>query len=380
MKYLPAFTIASLFAFSVSTLFSQITLPPSGDNQKASVTQYMGMANVTVTYSSPNVHGPNNEDRTGKIWGELVPYGEADLGFGYSNASNPSPWRAGANESTIITFSHDTKVEGKLLPAGTYSLHMIPSEKEWTIIFNKNTQAWGSFFYDAKGDALRVTVTPHANAYTEWLTYNFTDRNMDNCTLELQWENLAVPITFSVDNMMQLYADNLRYELTGAKGFQVDSWVNAANWCAQNNINLEEALQWADYAINAPFQGVRNFNTLSCKSNVLQAMGKVDEANAMMREAIQDPGATALNIHFYARGLQVQNKQEEAFEIFKMNYERHKSDPVTHLGMARGYSAKKDYKTALKYINSGLALNPGGQLKPILDDCKIKLENNQDIN
>lgn len=91
----------------------QITLPPSGNNQKSCITQYMGLASVSVTYNSPNVMDDEGNDRSGKIWGDLVPYGYSNLYFGLSSQENPSPWRAGANENTTIEFSHDVVVQGK---------------------------------------------------------------------------------------------------------------------------------------------------------------------------------------------------------------------------------------------------------------------------
>jgi len=121
-----------------------LTLPPSGNNQKASVTQFIGPVKITIDYSSPAVHSPGGEDRRGKIWGKLVPYGVAPLGV----SPKPSPWRAGANENTTFSISENVAIEGKPLPAGTYGLHMIPGPEEWTVIFNKNHEAWGSFFYD----------------------------------------------------------------------------------------------------------------------------------------------------------------------------------------------------------------------------------------
>src|ERR1041385_7919759 len=76
----------------------RLTLPPSGNNQKAATIQYIGPVRVEVQYSSPAVHGPNGVDRRGQIWGKLVPYGMSNLGIGNGK---PDPWRAGANENTV---------------------------------------------------------------------------------------------------------------------------------------------------------------------------------------------------------------------------------------------------------------------------------------
>src|SRR2546429_7024367 len=89
---------------------SELSLPPNGDNQKAEVSQWIGLVKITIAYHSPNVHRGGGKDRTGHIWGELLQYGFFDEGYGPSRAT---PWRAGANESTTVTFSHDVKVEGQ---------------------------------------------------------------------------------------------------------------------------------------------------------------------------------------------------------------------------------------------------------------------------
>ncbi|MFQ5675479.1 MAG: DUF2911 domain-containing protein, partial [bacterium] len=126
-----------------------------------------------------------------KIWGELVPYGMAP-GTRFSN-DKPFPWRAGANENTTIEFNNDILVEGQRLAAGKYGIHMIPSEKDWTIIFSKNNSAWGSFSYNKEEDALRVTVTPVAAPHQEWLMYEFEDLAGTSATGYLYWEKLKVP-------------------------------------------------------------------------------------------------------------------------------------------------------------------------------------------
>src|SRR6476660_1612235 len=130
--------------------FGSLTLPPSGDNQHAIVTQYIGLVQVSVDYNSPDVHAPDGSDRHGKIWGGLVPYGMANLGFG--TCGDQCPWRGGANENTIFKVSHDVKVQGQPLKAGAYGVHFIPGENEWTIIFSNNSTSWGSFTYKPSED------------------------------------------------------------------------------------------------------------------------------------------------------------------------------------------------------------------------------------
>ena len=152
---------------------------------KASVTQRIGVdTDITIDYSRPGVKGR-------KIWGDLVPYG-MNPGNKESN-KKPYPWRAGANENTTIEFNKPVKIEGKELPAGKYGIHMIPSETTWTIIFSKKNAEWGSFSYDEKNDALRITVTPVKAPFEEWLTFGFDDLAGTSATAFLHWEELKVP-------------------------------------------------------------------------------------------------------------------------------------------------------------------------------------------
>ena len=114
-------------ALPVVTFSQALTLPPSGGNQPSSVIQAIGSVEVRIDYSSPDVTGPNGADRRGEIWGQLVPYGVTNLGFGTSSLA---PWRAGANENTVFTVSQDVEIEGEALKAGRYGLHMIAEEDE----------------------------------------------------------------------------------------------------------------------------------------------------------------------------------------------------------------------------------------------------------
>ena len=134
----------------------------------------LALPKLTFTYSSPNIHAPDGTDRTGHIWGELVPYGVNNLGFGTASAA---PWRAGANENTVVYFSEDVKINGKDLKAGTYGLHLIvEKDNPWTWVFSKNHTSWGSYFYDQKEDALRVEANAMDAPFVEYLTYGFDER------------------------------------------------------------------------------------------------------------------------------------------------------------------------------------------------------------
>jgi hypothetical protein len=185
----------------------------------------------------------------------------SDLGF---NSCKECPYRGGANENTVFAVSHDVKIQGQPLPAGRYGLHFIPGETEWTVIFSKDADSWGSFWYDQKNDALRVKVKPGTTDYHEWLTYEFTERDPGKVTVALQWENLQVPVTVSVDDVNALWVENLRKELRGSAGFWWQNWQQAADFCAQKKINLPEALTWAERAVSDPTWsgGDANFGTL----------------------------------------------------------------------------------------------------------------------
>jgi Protein of unknown function (DUF2911) len=141
--------------------------PPASANAK------IGTTDISVKYSSPAVKGR-------KIWGELVPYGQV--------------WRTGANEATTITFSKDVTVEGQKLKAGTYALFTIPTDKEWTIIFNKTAKQWGAFKYDQGQDALRVKVKPvAAKSMNERMKIDVQPKGKTAGVVTIMWENLAVP-------------------------------------------------------------------------------------------------------------------------------------------------------------------------------------------
>ena len=370
MNKLTTFLLPFALLFNALLLQAQLTTPPIGGNKKASVTELVGLTNVTINYDRPAVKG-----REGKIWGQLVHNGFKDLGYGISKAA---PWRAGANENTTIEFSTDVKVEGKALPAGKYGLFMAMGVGEATVIFSKKNSAWGSYFYKQEDDALRVTVkTMPLTEGVERLKYEFMDEVVNAATVSLMWEKLKIPFRIETD-LVKNQIDVFRKEIAGAKGEDWKAAVQAANYCVEYNSNLPEALEWATYAVNGPYVGEKNFRTLSCLANVQNKMGKTAEADATMKLAL--PMGNLSDVHLYARGLLDQKRGKEAFDIFKMNNDKYPDEFISLMGMTRGYSAIGDYKKALEFAQKALPKAPDAELKTSAEGMIEKLKKGEAIN
>ncbi len=355
-----------------------LTLPPSGDNQHSVVTQYIGPVAVTIDYNSPDVRSPTGDDRSGKIWGALVPYGMANLGFG--TCGDQCPWRGGANENTVFTVSHAVKVQGQPLPAGSYGLHFIPGREEWTVVFSRNSTSWGSFFYDAKEDALRVTAKPEASEHHEWLTYEFTDRQPAKATVAMKWEKLALPLAITVDDIQQLYLAKIRQELRTNVGFAWQNWVAATQYCLQNKINLEEAARWARHATDPTQIGQENFVTLSNLAQALAAVGQAAEAKETMDRALNHRTAGPVEIHGYGRQLLGQGKAAEAMQVFELNARRFDGAWPTEVGLMRGHAALGHDKEALEHGRKALAQAPDDLNRTNLQNLVKQLEEGKAIN
>lgn len=362
-----------LFLAALSTTgFSQLTVPPDGGNKKAMVGERIGITDVTIHYDRPAVKG-----RDGKIWGGLIYTGYSDQGFGTSKAA---PWRAGANENTTIEFSTDVKIEGQPLSAGKYGLFIAYDPNECTIIFSKNNTSWGSFFYMEGEDALRVKVKPvPLDKSVERLKYEFMDETENSAKLALLWEKLSIPFKVEVD-LDKLQFESFRRELRSEKSFNPgwQSYHQAAKYAADKNINLEEGLVWAEQAISAPFVGEANFQTLSTKADILAKLGRVKEADTLMKKAF--PMGTMQQLHQYGRQLMLNKRNKEALEVFTLNYQKYPNQFTTLMGMTRGNSAMGDFKTALKYANLALALAPDQANKNFLQTAIDKLKAEKDIN
>src|SRR5262252_1974456 len=203
-------------AASVAAQTPPLTLPDA--SPRATVSERVGLTDIEIRYHRPAVNGR-------KIWGDLVPWGDV--------------WRAGANENTTIEFSTPVTVQGHALPAGTYGLHMIPVENgNWTVAFSKTASAWGSFSYDEKEDAARITVKPQPGEFLERLSYEFTDVTDKSISAVLRWEKVRVSIPIEIDTRAVVVA-SLRSELRGLPRFSWQGWNQAASWCARNDVNLD---------------------------------------------------------------------------------------------------------------------------------------------
>ncbi|MGC4034854.1 MAG: DUF2911 domain-containing protein [Chitinophagaceae bacterium] len=362
--------ILTALLFSFVFTHAQLTSLPSGGNKKATVSERIGLTDVSVSYSRPHVNG-----REGKIWGQLVHNGFIDQGFGTAKAA---PWRAGANENTTIEFSNAVKIEGKDLPAGKYGFFIAYDPNEATIIFSKNHDSWGSYYYNEKEDALRVKIKPVSlDKSVEWLKYEFLDQTESSSVITLEWEKLSFPFKVETDyinNQVEIF----RKELRGDKGFTWTGWDQAANWCAQRNVNLDEALLWADSATSINFGGDKSFQAWSTKAQVLDKLGREAEAADIMKKSMAF--ANMQEIHQYGRQLLTQKKSKEALEIFKMNFAKNPNQFTTLMGLTRGYSANGDYKNALKYATQASAIAPDDLNKKNLETMIGKLKEGKDAN
>lgn len=363
------FTIL-LAALTLSVaLHAQITMPPAGGNKKASVAERIGITDVKIDYDRPAVNG-----REGKIWGGVVHYGFADLDYGTSKAA---PWRAGANENTTFSFSTDVSVEGKMLPAGKYGFFIAMGPEKATLIFSKYNTAWGSFYYDPKDDALRVEVpVVKVSESVERLKYEFSDQKENSAVISMQWEKVKIPFTVSVDLHKEQIASFRREFNMGTFYRYWQNMQTAANYCLVNNINLEEGLSWADRSINTYF-GEANFLTLSTYAGLLEKLNRKTEADSIMKKAL--PMATMIQLYIYGRSLQRQKKHKEAFDVYKLSYDRFGDDIYTLIGMIKGNAAVGNTKEALKYGDKAIAISKDSNTKTYIEKLMTDVKEGKDV-
>jgi len=343
---IPCLLLIATFCVAQST---QMNLPRQSQN--AQITQRIGITDVTIKYSRPLVNKR-------KIWGGLVPYGQV--------------WRAGANENTTITFPNDVTIDGKPLEAGTYGLHMIPNENDWTIIFSKQHDAWGSFTYKESEDALRVTVKPQPADFHNALTYDFDQLQPDSAVVVMSWDKLAVPFKVAVD-VNKVVEASLHNQLRGLSQYTWDAWDDAATYLVDNKVDLNEALKYENNSI----QNEDRFENEMTKSRILTAMGQTAESEQAKQRALSL--ANAQQLYGYGRQLQREGKQKEAFAVFKQAAEKDPNNWLSHAGLARIAVGEGNYPEATKQMQAALAGAPD-PAKSGVESLIKRLQANDDIN
>ncbi len=267
----PSRLVAPLLALGVSLLVGSASaeLVTPRVSPKVTLTQTLGVTDITLVYSRPGVRG-----RT--VWGDVVPWDK--------------PWRTGANEATTFTCSTDVKVNGQTLPAGTYSFFTIPNAAEWTIVFSKQKDLWGAFDYDPAHDQLRVKAKPTPAEFREWMELGFEDLMPDalplcpsSGKLVLRWDKVAVPITIETD-MTQRVLAAARDEMTKLKP---DDWrtpFRAASFSFDNGVDdQDETWSWIRRSVKID----ENYQNLSLLARMQAKGGHKQDAIASATKAVK---------------------------------------------------------------------------------------------
>jgi len=343
--------LAASFSIAQTATNETVMLNLPRASQHARVTQRIGITDITVNYHRPLVNGR-------QIFGKVVPYGQV--------------WRAGANENTTISFSDPVTIEGQTLDKGTYGLHMIPGENQWTVIFSKNSTAWGSFTYKQDEDALRVNVKPQTAEFHDALSYDFDEVKPDSTAVTMRWDKVAVPFKVAV-NVNDIVVSSIRQQLHGLNQYYWEGWDDAAGYFLANKIDLDEALKDEDQSI----QVEERYDNLMNKSHILEAMGRNEDANTFRAKALDR--ASALQLYFYARQLQGAKKQDEAMAMFRSTAQKFPDYWTSHLGLARVYSAQGDFDKAVKEAKLSLA-GVSDANRTTVENYVKRLEAKEDIN
>jgi tetratricopeptide (TPR) repeat protein len=343
---------ASIIAFAIALMYlvdvsAQGVTVPRPASPAAKVSQTIGISTVTINYSRPSV-------KKREIWGSLVPYGWNVQSFG---GQKEAPWRAGANENTIIELSNDATIEGKAVPAGSYGLFfVINKDNTGEVVLSKENQSWGSFWYDPAKDQLRAPIKIRDNTHTEMLTYDFINLDKNSAELVLNWEKKQFPVSikFAVD---ELVVANATQQLKGATGFNWQGYASAANYTLQNKVNMDQGLVWIDQAIAQE----KRFGTMIVKAGLLKETGKAEESEKIRKESLTVAKEAELNAYGYQ--LLGQNDFDKAIEVFKLATEKFPKSPNAWDSLGEGYALKGDNKNAVISFKKSLSMNPPENVK-----------------
>lgn len=219
-------SVILLIGFLLESLaLAQLRTPILSPRQ--TITQVVGVSDVTVDYSRPSIRGR-------KIMGGLVPFNDV--------------WRTGANASTKISFTDDVMLEGKKVVAGEYAIYTIPTQTDWTIILSKNLTAGGRYPGEAD-DALRVVVPSQKSSDTvESFTINITDLKSNSAFVQLAWENTAVRFKMEFDIDSKIMA-GIEKAMSDMKSRNAQVYQQAADYYFSNDKDLNKALEWINKSI-----------------------------------------------------------------------------------------------------------------------------------
>lgn len=256
-KKLAILGIAAFVSISFAAMAQQLKTPAPSPTQ--TLKQNFALGDITIEYSRPSV-------KSRVVFGDLVPFDKL--------------WRTGANASTKITFSDKVKLEGKDVPAGTYSLYTIPGKTDWTIIINKNTTLWGSDGYKQDEDIVRFKVKSNTMAdKVETFTINVADVTTSTANIEFTWEKtrVAFNVASNIDSVMM---KNIETALSPA---DKRPYYQAANYYYENGKDLTKALEWDNKAIE---QNPKAFYMVHLKAKILMKQKNYKDAIAAAEQSI----------------------------------------------------------------------------------------------
>jgi hypothetical protein len=350
---------------------AQMDIPPDGGNTTAMASEDVGITTITIKYHRPGVKG-----REGKIWGTLVPYGFNV--FNLATGKPASPWRAGANEATTISFEHDIKVEGKDLKAGTYALFMAMGKDTVTVIFSKQAEAWGTFFYRPEYDILRIYVKPVTlEKSVERLKYEFIDQQEKSCVVTMQWEKVLVPFRVDVD-VDHIVLNRVREQLIGPKGFASGNLVQICRYYFNKDMNLEEAVGWAQRAVTGMPFGQSNYETVRTLAIGYEKLNRFPQADSVMNTVLPFSGMS--QVSSYSRNMLSLKRNERALEVMLNAQKRFGDVYAVNNGLSFAYAATGEYTKALEFAKKALAQAPSPQAKATVTANIEKLKAGKDIN
>jgi hypothetical protein len=244
-------SLIALMAVAITTsAFAQQQVRTPRPSPSASLTQTIGITDMTIKYSRPGV-------KNRAVWGGLVPYDKV--------------WRAGANEATTISFSDDVWINGQKLPKGTYSFHATPGQQQWTLHFNSVADQWGSYSYDPAKDVLTVKVTPEQMAHQEWMGFEVQDLTTDTAKVALRWEKVSVPFTVDTKSVERTVA-----QLRNAMNPDWRTPYMAASFAFENRGAATDAemTQWLDASLKAN----QNIANLYLRARIAERAGNKADA------------------------------------------------------------------------------------------------------